>query len=92
MGSGGVDHRHGAVLLGLVVGALQHNLEDVPLRVSCVRAKGWNVVCRQLGPPGSDRITEMALTSCARQADLTRRLCRNKVMSNEPITTASATV
>ena len=55
-------------------------------------AKGWKIDWRHAGPSGSERIGAIVLTSCAWQATVTRSLCRSRVMSSEPTTTASSTV
>src|SRR5665648_785840 len=57
-----------------------------------VRANGWNVVCRQMRPPGSVMIGAITFTSCARLAACTRSLCRSREISRLPTTTASATL
>ena len=44
------------------------------------------------GPAGLGRIGAITLTSWAWQAAVTRSLCRSRVISREPTTTASATV
>lgn len=54
--------------------------------------KGKNVVWRQAGPPGSVMIGAMTLTSCARQATVTRSACRSRAIRSEPKTTASMTL
>ena len=50
------------------------------------------MVCRHAGPSGSVRMGAMTLTSWARQAAVTRSLCRSSAISRLPTTTASVTV
>src|SRR6476469_3096266 len=63
----------------------------VPRPCRDVSENGWNVVCRHAGPPGSDRIGAITLTSWARQAILTRSAWRSNEISRLPTTTASTT-
>ena len=89
---GGVERRHVAVLRGLVRGAPARPAARRRGPVPAAWAKGWKMVCRQAGPPGSVRIGAITLTSWARQAMPTRSACRSRVISRLPTTTASATV
>ena len=88
-----VDRRDVAVLGRLVrrrVDLRRRSTWPAASREAC--ANGWKVVCRQAGPPGSVMIGAITLTSWARQATVTRSLCRSSEISRLPTTTASVTL
>ena len=73
------------------VGPVASVRSTVPRPYLDVSANGWKMACRQAGPPGSDRIGAITLTSWARQPIFTRSACRSSEMSRLPTTTASVT-
>nr|BFE79857.1 hypothetical protein GCM10020093_024580 [Planobispora longispora] len=91
VGGGGPD---GGVSPYLAVGIVAHSgstRSTSPRACRAVSAKGWKIVCRQAGPPGSVLIGAITLASWAWQATPTRSALRSSVMSRLPTTTASVT-
>jgi hypothetical protein len=74
------------------VGELSSTRSTSPLASREVIANGWKIVCRHAGPPASERIGAITLTSWAWQATVTRSECRSSEISRLPTTTASATL